>query len=309
MQIERLCIHKLKHIALGTDLEFGDGINVVLGKNGTGKTTLLKLLTHVARLDFSPYLREACDLEARLRFGETVVEVRFVVASPEQSVSPAALPDVLGHSRQPLSRSIDRWKLTGALKRVGVENPMSFHFDSHGRREVSTAGVPSPAVFADAQMSRSFGRDLMLGVMLTHAKPPNNLRTSNQFNAILEMGETCRFDEALGAWDAIVWPQRIESSDSPLVSSVTTESGLDTSGAIYADSSSQMVPYSLIPSDDSASAIDAQLSTGISIELPSLSHTLNVRKIHGTPRLVSKVTEEDEVITTYSGLDFRIDLD
>jgi len=44
IRLERLTIHKLNHIAPGTELLFGSDRVVLLGRNGTGKTTLLNLI-------------------------------------------------------------------------------------------------------------------------------------------------------------------------------------------------------------------------------------------------------------------------
>jgi ABC-type branched-subunit amino acid transport system ATPase component len=52
-RITRLKIHRLANVAAGTELRFGEAGVVLLGKNGTGKTTLLNLLVDLVRADFS----------------------------------------------------------------------------------------------------------------------------------------------------------------------------------------------------------------------------------------------------------------
>lgn len=58
LRIKKLVIHQYRDVAPGTTLEFSDGINVLLGRNGTGKTTMLNLIAMIARADFSPLKAE-----------------------------------------------------------------------------------------------------------------------------------------------------------------------------------------------------------------------------------------------------------
>jgi len=53
VHLTRLVIHKYRNVVSGTTLVFNPGKNVLLGKNATGKSTLLNLLAAVARSDFS----------------------------------------------------------------------------------------------------------------------------------------------------------------------------------------------------------------------------------------------------------------
>lgn len=52
--IKSLSIRMLHHY-LDIDLEFSEGLNVIYGKNGKGKTTVLHIIANILELDFSRF--------------------------------------------------------------------------------------------------------------------------------------------------------------------------------------------------------------------------------------------------------------
>ncbi|MBX3467410.1 MAG: AAA family ATPase [Planctomycetes bacterium] len=91
LKLRRLKVVRFRNVAPGCELRFDDGVNVLLGKNGTGKTTLLALISCVIRSDFSTFANEPFELEYDLG-PEPSMKVR--VANEEaSSVVPA--PEVL----------------------------------------------------------------------------------------------------------------------------------------------------------------------------------------------------------------------
>lgn len=62
MKLKWLEIERFRTVKPGTRLVFDDGINVLLGKNGTGKTTLLELISALVRGDVSAYDSEPFEL-------------------------------------------------------------------------------------------------------------------------------------------------------------------------------------------------------------------------------------------------------
>ncbi|WP_309893724.1 AAA family ATPase [Archangium sp.] len=63
VKLKRLKIGKYRNVKPGTELHFRDSLNVMLGRNGTGKTTLLNLIVQLLSWDFSQLQNEAADLE------------------------------------------------------------------------------------------------------------------------------------------------------------------------------------------------------------------------------------------------------
>lgn len=66
VKLKRLKILKYRNIKPGTELHFDDGINLILGQNASGKTTLLALISAVCRGDFREIEGEDFQLEADL---------------------------------------------------------------------------------------------------------------------------------------------------------------------------------------------------------------------------------------------------
>ncbi|MFY1826859.1 AAA family ATPase [Myxococcus fulvus] len=66
MKLTRLTVHHYRGVAPGTELTPGPALNLILGENGTGRTTLLELLSTVLGSDFSSLIHERFALEYEL---------------------------------------------------------------------------------------------------------------------------------------------------------------------------------------------------------------------------------------------------
>jgi energy-coupling factor transporter ATP-binding protein EcfA2 len=76
-KLTRLKIESFRNVE-PCELRFGDGLNVLLGLNATGKTTLLELIAAALSCDFSKFKEEAFAVEYELSFstGTIVVSMR-----------------------------------------------------------------------------------------------------------------------------------------------------------------------------------------------------------------------------------------
>jgi hypothetical protein len=68
LKLTRLKVHRYRGVAPGCELAFGPSFNLVLGENGTGRTTLLELIAIVLGSDFSGLIREEFSLEYSFLF-------------------------------------------------------------------------------------------------------------------------------------------------------------------------------------------------------------------------------------------------
>jgi hypothetical protein len=89
MKLTKLQIHKYRGVAPGTELSFSPTRNLVVGRNGTGRTTLLDLLSMVLCSDFSGLVREEFSLEYELTLLGMKIHVR-ARNEPRSSLSESA---------------------------------------------------------------------------------------------------------------------------------------------------------------------------------------------------------------------------
>jgi energy-coupling factor transporter ATP-binding protein EcfA2 len=75
MKLTKLTLHHYRDLAPGTELVFSPSLNLVLGENGTGRTTLLELLATVLGSDFSGLIHEPFSLEYDLAFPRMDIHV------------------------------------------------------------------------------------------------------------------------------------------------------------------------------------------------------------------------------------------
>ncbi len=70
LRLKSIRIDKLRKVQPGTVLNFTGDTNLVLGKNGVGKTTLLDVIACAAKLEFSAFENEEIDVTVELNDGD-----------------------------------------------------------------------------------------------------------------------------------------------------------------------------------------------------------------------------------------------
>ncbi|MBK9366646.1 MAG: AAA family ATPase [Deltaproteobacteria bacterium] len=82
MKLEWLEVLEFRHVTPGARMEFADGVNVIMGRNGTGKTNLLKLLGALTRWDVSALEKERFHVKYGAKAGELRLEVELKNVPP-----------------------------------------------------------------------------------------------------------------------------------------------------------------------------------------------------------------------------------
>lgn len=312
VRIERIVIHKLKHIAPHTELRFGDGVNVVLGKNGTGKTTLLRLLTHVARLDFSPYAREDCRVEATLKVGATQLDVQFrAELVPDSTVGQVEQGDLRAPVRQrPLQAAL--WSFECHLIDMEAKLDWIATINSAGVRTAVGEGAERLSQGLDAELSRHFGYRMFASLIAPQTALEIAQSQRRPLRPELVDALNCyaasRYDEALGTWNAILAEPHSIPPDGPVVSSIRIwKRGDEPSAATYQYAHT---PLGLCLSGQfvGSNGFSTRAQPG-SNQFASLTSALDVHGIEGQARLTQSVTENGVTVADYEGWDFRIYLD
>jgi energy-coupling factor transporter ATP-binding protein EcfA2 len=132
-KLTALSITKLRNV-VPTTLEFRPGLNVVLGKNGTGKSTLLRLLASTLNAD-EGFRDEALELRSRVSSDALDVEHSVSCTRVEQ-------PEVSLASGQVVSEAVS------VLQRVD-----SLAFERHGQTVLRGRVLPNELFFEGEALS------------------------------------------------------------------------------------------------------------------------------------------------------------
>ncbi|AUX43750.1 hypothetical protein SOCE26_052050 [Sorangium cellulosum] len=191
LKLRRLRIEKFRGVTPGTELRFSDGINVLLGQNGTGKTTLLELISMVVRSDFSSLAKEDFALEYELAVpGEATAIV--TVSNKEQTSLPETRPrgvvDVSDHWRREAEVTIEVLSL-GDRGRI--------RYDSE--RGLTTGDLEAIGHTRDSSF-------LNAGFLLSYMLEIPDVFVASLFERALAASSARRFDESLELFMWLVGP-------------------------------------------------------------------------------------------------------
>ncbi len=147
LKLRRLRVEKFRSVAKDAELLFSDGINVLLGQNGTGKTTLLELISMVVRSDFSTLAKEefAVEYELSVTEGKSIVVLirndRITTNQDRMATTQLAAPIELG-GRDAFRSSAE--VLGGADRRRLLRYDAEHGLSVGDEPPVGPAGIPAP---------------------------------------------------------------------------------------------------------------------------------------------------------------------
>lgn len=105
VKLQWLQINRFRSVKPGTRLTFNPGYNVLLGQNGTGKTTLLNLVAAVIRSDFSQFQ----DVDFDLQYGLSSDTGTATISVRNEPRLSGLIPALLrGHRQEPLPTDVNR---------------------------------------------------------------------------------------------------------------------------------------------------------------------------------------------------------
>lgn len=203
MKLSRLLIHQYRDLAPGTELTFSPSLNLVLGENGTGRTTLLELIATVLGSNFSGHMHEAFSLEYTLGYPgmDIHVAVRNERGATAMEPEEAARGSLVRAPRGPAESPRE------------FEPFMEVHLQLHApaSRLVVRAHASGMACEVDGEpaWSRSLQWSLLdrsvwtvLFLVAQFIEPEVKERLNELLHRTFLLGPA-RFDEALGTFDGL----------------------------------------------------------------------------------------------------------
>lgn len=120
LRLRKLVIHKFGDLLGPTELEFADGMNVVIGENGGGKSTLLRLIVELIHPQGHLLRQHGVDVEVSLAIAATNLYFRLLVERGGDGGKPAPW-SVTGHVETGGVMHEWSWGSDRALKGTAVE--------------------------------------------------------------------------------------------------------------------------------------------------------------------------------------------
>jgi energy-coupling factor transporter ATP-binding protein EcfA2 len=195
--LKSLTVHQFRDVAAETTLRFRDSINVLLGKNATGKTTLLNLIAAACSLNFRAFAREPFAVSFLLVSGDSVLDVHLANARQASSSDPASVDDVT----QRLAQGILSPRVSLSLSVGGTVRFRSTIAKGKVVQEIDGQSMDERPVEVPV-----LDNHLLLATLFGSTRPTREffVRARTLLAPLWNTTEILRLDESLGYFDDVV---------------------------------------------------------------------------------------------------------
>jgi energy-coupling factor transporter ATP-binding protein EcfA2 len=208
LKLQWLQIHKFRSVKPGTRLVFNPTYNVLLGQNGTGKTTLLNLVAAVVGSDFKALRDEEYELEYEL--ASEAGRIQVAIRNVRSSDSPVSLREPFNLRSVLIRRDMAAaHRLSAEIKAVAPDGSPTFSIAFAGTRMTVRRGHERSTIIRELDLptpSESLGSVLSFGVIewaKANAGVEKLLSVYTPFTEFWNGNSQGRFDESLGYFDQL----------------------------------------------------------------------------------------------------------
>jgi energy-coupling factor transporter ATP-binding protein EcfA2 len=197
-RLKRLKIHRFRNVRAGTELTFDDEWNLLLGKNGTGKTTLLRLLEAILTGELTSLGAWPLDAEYEIECGDASLRARV---QWNCGVSKSAAVTV--ERRADFRRLLDL-RIEGSLQAPDTAN-VSWEYEAPATDfRVRVGGTEKPqSVLSLGPTVIAFAAPYPTAVLLHLSEYKDHAATVHR-NHFMRLQKVRRFDESLDLFSRIV---------------------------------------------------------------------------------------------------------
>ncbi|WP_395852941.1 AAA family ATPase [Cystobacter fuscus] len=202
VKLQWLQVNKFRSVKPGTRLTFNKGHNVLLGQNGTGKTTLLNLIAAAIESDFADFKDEEFDLSYEL-ISDTAV-ARISVQNENQRAP--ILSGLEGMSGLQSEALVSASRLRAPVSSVSViiflkQSGFQFKLELDGKGgsyQRMDESAPSLALESSSWgINESFGIEMVVGMTQLFREKVVGDDVFVALLSLFPMETTSRFDESL----------------------------------------------------------------------------------------------------------------
>jgi energy-coupling factor transporter ATP-binding protein EcfA2 len=193
-KLTRLKINKFRNVE-PVELRFSGGLNVLLGINGSGKTTFLELIAALLSENLTSLSEEEFSIEYSLDFGTTVVDVHVKNARNSGYEPPRNRRFPTSPPEHELEFAVRLDNATTEASHFIESNQSSTTVNSRDRRTNTTTSKSLPSLINSSYqylLSKSIEWNLLDDSM------------GSSWWSVVQLGSLSRFDEALGFFHSIL---------------------------------------------------------------------------------------------------------